>query len=266
MKIFKVTAIAFSLASVFLPRVAARAEKVPNIAPGFALQDMQRLSDEVYVARLAPHLWVHTTVGTLPDGTLYAANGMLLEEGDHSILFDVGWTTEQAHTLLNWARNTLKHPIEKAYVTHFHNDRLGGVPALEAEHIPVFGTSATLGLATRAGQPIPDHSISVPSTPLAVAKDADILFPGAGHTLDNIVVDFPAEHIVFGGCFVKAANAEGIGNTADADLKAWPDSLKRMQEAFPKTKFAVPGHGPITNDAGQRTLELLRKGNPTSGS
>lgn len=266
MKIFKATAFAFWLASVLLFPVAARAEKVPNIAPGFALQDMQRLSDQVYVARLAPHLWVHTTVGTLADGTPYAANGMLLEDGDYSILFDVGWTSEQAHTLLNWARHTLKHPVEKAYVTHFHNDRLGGIPALEAEHIPVFGTSATISLAGRAGQPIPDRSIRVPSTPLAVSKDADIFFPGAGHTPDNIVVDFRAEHIVFGGCFIKAANAESIGNTADADLKAWPDSLRRMQRTFPHTRFTVPGHGPITNDTGQRTLELLQKGSLTSGS
>jgi metallo-beta-lactamase class B len=84
--------------------------------------------------------------------------------------------------------------------------------------------------------------------------------------VDNIVVDFPVDHIVFGGCFVKPANAEGIGNTADADLKAWPGSLGRMQEAFPKSKFAVPGHGPITKDTGQRALELLRKGSSNSGS
>jgi glyoxylase-like metal-dependent hydrolase (beta-lactamase superfamily II) len=264
MKIFKATVITFLLASVSLPRVAALAEKVPNVAPGFALQEMQRLSDQVYVARLAPHLWVHTTVGTLADGTLYAANGMLLEQRDHSILFDVGWTPEQARTLLNWARDTLKHPVEKAYVTHFHNDRLGGIPGLETEHIPVFGTSATIDLAKRAGQPVPDHSISVPSTPVTVAEDADIFFPGAGHTLDNIVVDFPAEHVVFGGCFIKAASAEGIGNTADADLNAWPDAVRRMQGAFPHTKFAVPGHGPIANDIGQRTLELLQKSSPTN--
>ena len=259
MKRFNATIIAFWLASIWRSPVAAQAERVPNISPGFALHEMQRLSDQVYVARLAPHLWVHTTVGELADGTLYTANGMLLEDGDHSILFDVGWTPDQAHTILNWARNTLKHPVEKAYVTHSHNDRLGGIPALETEHIPVFGTSATITLATRASQPIPDHSISLPSKPFAVAADADILFPGAGHTSDNIVVDFLAEHIVFGGCLLKSADAEGIGNTADADLKAWPDSVRRMREAFPQTKLAVPGHGPITNDTGQRTLELLRK-------
>jgi Cft2 family RNA processing exonuclease len=99
----------------------------------------------------------NTTVGTLTDGALYTANGMLLEEGDHSVLFDVGWTPEQARTLLNWARNSLKHPVEKAYVTHFHNDRLGGIAALQAEHIPVFGTSATINLAARRGQPVTDH-------------------------------------------------------------------------------------------------------------
>jgi metallo-beta-lactamase class B len=151
-------------------------------------------------------------------------------------------------------------------VTHFHNDRLGGIAALQAEHIHVFGTSATINLAARSGQPVPNHLINVPSTLLPVANDAEIFFPGAGHTLDKIVVDFPAEQIVFGDCFIKTAGAEDIGNTADADLKAWPDSLRRMRTEFPRTKFSVPGHGPITSDKGERTLKLLRKADSTNGS
>ena len=108
------------------------AASTPNIPPGMALPAMQRVSSEVYVAQIAPDLWVHTTIGRLPDGSPYAANGAILEEGDHSILFDVGWTPEQAETLLKWARIKLKHPVTKAYVTHFHNDRVGGIPALES--------------------------------------------------------------------------------------------------------------------------------------
>jgi hypothetical protein len=101
MKLFQAAILALLLASVSLSSVVVIAEKVPKIEPGFALQEMQRLSDRVYVARLAPHLSVHTTVGTLADGALHTANGMLLEEGDHSVLFDVGWTPEQARTLLS---------------------------------------------------------------------------------------------------------------------------------------------------------------------
>jgi glyoxylase-like metal-dependent hydrolase (beta-lactamase superfamily II) len=264
MKLFQLPLLALVFASIVLSSLTLRAEKVPDIAPGFALSDMQRLSDRVYVARLAPHLWVRTTIGKLDDGSLYTANGMLLEDGSQSILFDMGWTPEEARTLMEWARNILKDPVSKAYVTHLYNDRKGGAAALEAQHLPVSGTPLTIPLAIKTKQPTPDHSMTVPFTPLAVAKDAEILFPGAGHTLDNIIVEFPTEQIVFGGCFIKAGDSQGIGNTADADLGAWPVSLKRMQAVFPNPHFAVPGHGRVLKDTGQRTLGLLRIANSSA--
>jgi metallo-beta-lactamase class B len=245
-------------AALILGVTALRAEKVPDIQPGFALPDMHRLTDTVYVAQLSPGLWVHTTVGTLADGSLYAANGALVEDGDTSILFDVGWTPEEARTLLDWARLVLKHPVSKAYVTHFHNDRLGGAAELERQHIPVFATVLTVELAKKTGQPVPDNPISAPVKPTSVGHDAILLFPGAGHTRDNIVVDFPEEQILFGGCFLKAGDAKGIGNLADADVTAWPQSLKHMQSIFPQVKLAIPGHGPISANAVGRTLELLK--------
>lgn len=233
--------------------------KTPNIAPGFALPEMQKLSDDVYVAQLSPMLWVHTTVGVLDDGSKYAANGMLLEDGAGSILFDAGWNADEAVTLMDWAANILKHPVVKAYVTHSHNDRTGGMRALEQRAIPVYGTALTAELAAKAKNPVPDHVMPVPTESVSVAADALILFPGAGHTHDNLVVYFPKEHSLYGGCFLKASNADGLGNTADADVKAWPASVKKMQAAFPMESRVVPGHGPMDGDAVGRTLELLKR-------
>jgi metallo-beta-lactamase class B len=166
--------------------------------------------------------------------------------------------TDQAEVLLKWARTVLKRPVAKAYVTHFHRDRLGGVPALQQHHIPVFGMQATMDLAAKSGQPVADHLLTLPSTPKLIATDALILFPGAGHTQDNLVVYFPEDHVLFAGCFLKDGNAEGIGNVADADLKAWPESVGRMKRAFPKAKMFIPGHGPMGQTPAERTLELLK--------
>jgi metallo-beta-lactamase class B len=233
--------------------------KVPDIAPGFALPQMKKLADDVYVAQLSPKLWVHTTVGVLDDGSKYAANGMLLVDGDGSILFDAGWTAQQAVTLLNWAAKDLKHPVVKAYATHFHIDRTGGMAALEERGIPVYGTALTIELAKNIKNPVPDHVMPEPSKPARVAGDAMVLFPGAGHTRDNLVVYFPQEHTLYGGCFLKAGNSEGLGNVADADVKAWPNSVKKMQAEFPDESWAIPGHGPMDGDAVGKTLELLKR-------
>ena len=165
-------------AAIALSTFSAVSEKVPDIQPGFAFPDMQRLSNNVYVARLSPRLWVHTTVGTLDNGVSYTANGMLLEQGNTSILFDTGWTPDETRVLLRWARDVLKHPVTRAYVTHFHSDRIAGAGVLEERHIPVFATSKTMELAKKNGKEVPDHAIPVPSTPTEVAKDALVYFSG----------------------------------------------------------------------------------------
>jgi metallo-beta-lactamase class B len=221
---------------------------------------MERIADGVYVAQIGPGLWVHTTVGKLDDGSPYLANGALVEDGNHSVLIDAGWNPQQADALVDWAATTLKHPVSKAYVTHFHYDRLGGAAALERRHIPVYAIPATIELARTTHQPaIPDHPLNLPSTPTPIAQDALIFFPGGGHTTDNVVVYFPKERILFGGCFIKDSKATGLGNIADADVAAWPASLDRTDAAFPQIATVIPGHGPMDPHALTHTRDLLEQ-------
>jgi metallo-beta-lactamase class B len=230
----------------------------PDVPPGFAVPDMRMIAAGVYVAQIAPGLWVHTTVGKLDDGSPYAANGALVEEGTHSILVDAGWNDQQAIALADWATTTLKHPIARVYVTHFHSDRVGGAAALEQRHIPVYAIPATIELDRTTHQPaIPDHTLPVPSAPASIASDALIFFPGAGHTRDNVVVYFPTARVLFGGCFIKDSKATSLGNVADADITAWPASLDRTEAAFPQMATVIPGHGPMDPHSLTHTRELL---------
>jgi metallo-beta-lactamase class B len=232
----------------------------PAVAPGFAVPGMERIADGVYVAQIGPGLWVHTTVGKLDDSSLYAANGALVEDGNGSVLIDAGWTPAQAEALAHWAATTLKHPIVRAYVTHFHYDRVGGAAALERRHIPVYAIPLTIELDRTTHQPaVPDHALPVPTTPTSIARDALIFFPGAGHTRDNVVVYFPKERILFGGCFIKDSKATGMGNIADADLAAWPASLGRTEATFPQIATVIPGHGPMDPQALAPTRDLLKQ-------
>ncbi len=73
----------------------------------------------------------------------------------------------------------------------------------------------------------------MPTTPSPIAKDALIFYPGAGHTKDNVVVYFPKERILFGGCFIKDNKATGMGNIADADLAAWPGISRAHRGRIP---------------------------------
>jgi metallo-beta-lactamase class B len=92
----------------------------------------------------------------------------------------------------------------------------------------------------------------------------ELFFPGAGHARDNIVVWHPSSGVLFGGCFVKAGNAEDLGNVADADTAAWPASLERVRARFPEVRIVVPGHGALGGPDLLTHIQALLSANPAT--
>ncbi|HYI00867.1 subclass B1 metallo-beta-lactamase [Hyalangium sp.] len=212
------------------------------------------LSDDVSVRRLAPGVWVHTTLGSEAYGR-YPANGLVIEDGEEALLVDAGWNPQQAERLLTWAREELRRPVRAAVVTHFHNDRTGGAKALTERGLPVYGLEETARLATTRGELAPSHTFAQ----VQQLGPIELFFPGAGHSQDNIVVWHRGSGVLFGGCFVKDAAAKNLGNVADADTSAWPASLERTRARFSQVRIVVPGHGlPGGRELLVHTQELLR--------
>jgi metallo-beta-lactamase class B len=91
-------------------------------------------------------------------------------------------------------------------------------------------------------------------------RTIQVQYPGPGHTKDNVVVWIPDKKILFGGCLIKSAQAEDLGNTKEADLKKWPETIEKVYQEFQQARIVVPGHGdPSGIEAVTRTLELLNK-------
>ncbi|NVI99295.1 subclass B1 metallo-beta-lactamase [Myxococcus sp. AM009] len=197
------------------------------------------LADDVSVRKLAPGVWLHVTEMTLEPYGRVPTNGLIIEDGETSLLVDTGWDARQGALLLDWARETLRRPVRAAVVTHFHEDRLGGVPALVPRGIPVHGLEETARLATSVGRPGPSETFADTRTVGAV----ELFFPGPGHAKDNIVVWHQDSGVLFGGCFVKDGAATNLGNVEDSDVEAWPASLSRTSQRFPEARVVVPGHG-----------------------
>lgn len=215
--------------------------------PAPAPEPETRLSADVQVRRIAPGLWVHTTWMDLGNGNPYPANGMLVETADGSILIDTGWNEAQTDTLLAWAARQGR-PVRRAYVTHAHGDRMGGLPALRRANVPVQGSALTAQIARQAGGPAPEvlPGLERPMEGEPVRAGAvEFFYPGAGHTRDNIVAWFPRQRVLFGGCLIKADTATTIGNVADADVGNWHDAVRRVRDAFPGPSAVVPGHGAV---------------------
>ncbi|MET0397304.1 MAG: subclass B1 metallo-beta-lactamase [Longimicrobiaceae bacterium] len=212
-----------------------------------------RLADDVSVRRIAPGLWVHTTVGTV-GGSEVPANGMLLETEGGSLLVDTGWDERQGRLLMDWAAGTLGRPVRRAVVTHSHRDRTGGAMALRRAGVPVSGLAATARLS---GADAGIGAIAGLESAPAALEGAEVFFPGAGHTPDNVVVYFPRQRVLFGGCLVKADTATTVGNVADADVPGWPGALARVRQRYPAMATVVPGHGAVSGPGALRVTETV---------
>lgn len=220
---------------------------------------MKRISQTVWVSRLTPGLWLHTTSALIAEGegVYFPANGLILERDNGSLLIDTGYVPEHAQSLLRWSQQSLRSPIRQAVATHFHRDRTGGIPALQAAGIPTVAHPLTLELARSHGAEVPTAAADFVQSAARLAADCELYFPGAGHTRDNIVVWLPHHRVLFGGCLLKSVTSADLGNLADAVLADWAGSVQRVQTRYPTAKIVIPGHGVTSGNPVAHTLALL---------
>lgn len=211
---------------------------------------------------LAPGVWLHISWQVISDGVRYSSNGLIVREGDELLLVDTAWGEELTGELLGWIDETLKLPVARVVVTHFHDDRLGGAGQLAQRGIPFYGHPLTRQFAAERKVPLPEAltGLAEPGSAVRVGT-AEVFYPGGGHTRDNVVVWLPDSGILAGGCAVRPADTTSRGNVADADLAAWPGSMRRLLERYGgEAKVVLPGHGdPGGADLLRHTLELFEK-------
>jgi len=189
-----------------------------------------------------------------------------MENGD-ILLVDVPYTPDATQTLLNWINKNFRKRAITAINTHFHVDRLGGNEALIKNNIPIYSSELTENaIKTRGASSlklliswIDNDSIKnyynnfkyVSPTNIFDSKKGLVLtfgnetvlvkYPGIGHSIDNLVVYFPAKKAIFGGCMVLAAEAKKIGNASDGDKEQWRKTINLIDTS--NYTLVIPGHG-----------------------
>jgi metallo-beta-lactamase class B len=199
----------------------------------------------------------------------WAANSMVVEMADSTlVLVDTPYTPEATRAALDWIQSQTGPRDIVAINTGFHHDNLGGNSYLIEAGIPVYGADLTAELLKERGGQVRSQTLgwleepkyeryyraheTLPYTPpdhlfpidegLELrfgTETVQVYYPGPSHSPDNVVVYFPDRRILFGGCMVIGWGK--VGNTADADMEAWPDSVRKLfQFDF---DVLVPGHG-----------------------
>ncbi|TGM99634.1 subclass B1 metallo-beta-lactamase [Leptospira dzoumogneensis] len=209
------------------------------------------------VSKIGTNVYVHTSYKLLKDG-YFPSNGLVIGTEEGVVLVDTAWGEEQTSQLLGWVSKNLKKPVIAVIITHFHEDRAGGIEILKKLNIPSYAGKRTISFLKEEGKSLPEKSLKDNDNLVFGKTKMEILFPGPGHSKDNLVVWLPKSKILFGGCLVKSAEANEIGNTKDADLKEWPKTIRKLEKSFSKISILVPGHQSWGGREGlKRTLELL---------
>ncbi|TPE45582.1 subclass B1 metallo-beta-lactamase [Pontibacter mangrovi] len=211
------------------------------------------------VTKIAPKVYVHTSYKQLGKVT-FPSHGLVVSTKEGAVLVDTGWGNEPTEQLLAWVKTNLKQPVKVCVPTHWHDDKMGGIDAVQAQGIPVVTSELTAILAAANKAGTPDVTFATDTAFTLGGQRFEVYYPGGGHTADNVVVYLPQQKILFGGCLVKDGQSNNLGNTADADLRHWPNAIRNLQQRYPKAKVVVPSHGPWGNQSLlSHTLELLQE-------
>lgn len=202
------------------------------------------------------------TAWYLIDENPVPANYLVVEGDESSLLIDSPWDDVLTNELLIWADSTLKKPIRSAIITHAHIDRMGGIHALHEKGVTTY-IQARAQAENHRTQEFDEAQIVTDSNDVLLhlgTINVTIIYPGDGHAPGNTVV-MVDDYLLYGGCFLKSASSPNLGNTADANLSSWADALKKVEPYTRHANWVIPGHGPYTDGAFERTVELVMKAN-----
>jgi metallo-beta-lactamase class B len=188
----------------------------------------------------------------------YQANSLLVVNGDDFILVDSKNDEADAKVLWTWILKQNKHAKLTVISSHFHADSTGSNAYYRKIGAKVITSDKTNDLLEKDKRPAQKGNDTFPiatSPALMIGKElVNIVYPGASHAPDDVVVYFPDREVLFGSCLTKPG--KDLGYLGDADLKSWRQAMDKVK-ALP-VKIVVPGHGEdFTPKSLDNTIKLL---------
>lgn len=215
----------------------------------------------IKTTKVDSNIYIYTSYGDAGNYKNVDANAVVVVSGDDAMLFDTPWDSVQAEQLITWITDSLHKKITLSVITHAHADRIGSIATMHRHSIPTYSHHLTAQEAAKRDYPRPQHIFYNDDTTFRCGNiEVVAYYPGAGHTIDNIILYIPSKKFLYGGCFIKSGFSTDIGNIEDADIAAWPVSLAKMKNRFKKTgiNMIIPGHGSWQSDkAIENTRRLL---------
>ncbi|HMI07163.1 MAG TPA: subclass B1 metallo-beta-lactamase, partial [Flavobacterium sp.] len=175
-------------------------------------------------------------------GNPFPANGMYLITNEGAVLIDTPWDKTQFQPLLDSIEKRHHKKAVLCISTHYHDDRTIGLEYYRSKGIRTYSSALTKKLCRKYHFKQAEFTFKNDTVFNIGGYKIETFYPGKGHTKDNIVVWFAKDKTLYGGCFLKSTESTTLGNLNDADVKAWPASIKKVIAKFPKPDYTIPGH------------------------
>lgn len=212
--------------------------------------DFKKISDSSYV---------FTTYQVYKDVKI-SSHGLLKITSGGVVMIDTPWDTTQFQPLLDSIDRKFHKKVLMVISTHWHEDRTAGLDYYKSKGIATYSTYATRNLCRENNFPQAEYTFEGDTTFNIYNTIFETFYPGAGHSSDNIVVYFPKDRLLVGGCFVKSVEATDLGNLSDANIGMWRVSAKTLIKKYPKVKTVIPGHQKIAGKSAlKHTLKLAKE-------
>ncbi len=203
---------------------------------------ISKISGDLEILKLTQNAYIHISYANTEWGRI-ASNGLIYVQDHKAFLFDTPMDEPTTKLLVKFIEDSLTAQIVGFVPNHWHADCIGGLKYLHSIGVESYANSMTIEFARKNGYEQPRQAFT-DSLILQLGKKKIVCFyPGAAHSMDNIVVWLPGERILFGGCMVKDLAAKNMGNYADGDLKQWPETIRKIMARFPDAEIVIPGHG-----------------------
>ncbi len=193
------------------------------------------------ISHLTGDFYIYTTYSTY-EGSQVPANGMYLLTKNGVVLFDTPWDTTQFQPLLDSIKLKHNKSVTLCIATHWHSDRTDGLEYYKQQGIKTYTTFLTDKLSKENNKKRAEYLMAKDTVFNVGQYSFEVYYPGEGHTVDNIVIWFSKEKILYGGCLIKGAEAENLGYLGDANVNEYKATLKKVQKKCPDPKFIIVSH------------------------
>ena len=201
---------------------------------------------KLLIEHLSGNFYVYTTYNTYLDSKV-RANGVYLVTKKGVVLFDTPWDSTQFQPLLDSITARHNKKVIMAFATHWHSDKTAGLDYYKQLGIKTYTTQLTDELSKKNNAKRAEFLMAKDTSFVVDQYQFETYYPGEGHTQDNIVIWFPKEKILLGGCLVKGAKDKNLGYLGDGNINEYANSLLNVQQKYPNPKFIITTHSDWRN-------------------